>query len=617
MTVLAQPDVLVVDDNEDALFATVRVLERNGLAVVSANDGSSAWEVVNDTRPRVVLLDVILPDTDGFEVLRRIRAVSELDETSIVMLSSMRTSILDRTDGLNAGADGYLIRPIDNDELVARVRAQLRQHELLGRLRRSEQRYRDMIDSQIDGVLVVDRDGMVRYANPSADVLFAEDPDGLTSQPFGAPISGGSTQVELRRSDGTSVPVEMSVVDTDWDEIPVWLITLHDITERLRLEEQLRLSQRLESVGRLTGGIAHDFNNLLAVILGASSELTSRTDGDLAELSEMIAQAAERGAELTNRLVAFAGRQNLEPSALDVHQLVHGMLPVLRRSLGDAIDIELNDDGTTDWAIIDRAGLESAVLNLCLNGRDAMSVGGRLDISIGHHVSTGDTSSARHGPGPGRYVALSVTDHGDGIAPDHLDRVLEPFFTTKPLGHGTGLGLPMVYGFVGQSGGHLDIDSEVGRGTTVTMYLPAIDAPAEGSDDVADGPAEVDDESADVRDAAAILVVDDEDLLRGLVIRQIERFGDHALGAAGADEALQVLRDAHVDLLLSDVRLGGDVSGHELALRALELRPQLAVLLMSGLVEEARRADGTQFDVLGKPFTLRQLGDAINRALGR
>ncbi|MEX2626055.1 MAG: response regulator [Ilumatobacteraceae bacterium] len=622
------PDVLVVDDNEDARDATIRMLERDGLTVAGASNATTAWDLVNGTRPRLVLLDVVLPDASGFDVLRRIRSRSDLDETMVVMLSSMRTSIPDRTLGLDAGADGYIVRPIDNDELVARVRAQLRQSSLLRQLRRSEQRYRDMIDAQVDGVLIVDRDGLVRYANPSADRLFALEPGELMDRPFGVPVHNGSPVVELHRTDGTSVAVEMSVVDTEWDDIPVWLVTLHDMSERHRLEEQLRLSQRLESIGRLTGGIAHDFNNLLAIILGASSELTSRVDGELADLSEMIAQAAERGADLTTRLLAFASRQFLEPGPLDVRDLVRSLLPVLRRSLGDTIDIDLVDDGTSDWALIDRAGLESAILNLCLNGRDAMQTGGRLVISLTHHVESHDAPTRPEMLDPGNYVALSVTDHGEGISPDNLQRVLEPFFTTKPPGVGTGLGLPMVYGFVRQSGGHMDIDSELGSGTTVTMFLPSGPAPdvestppsaATSSHDAAAGTAIAGEANTGeaITGRSTILVVDDDELLRNLVLLQIERLGHHAIGAADVDRAHRVLAEERVDLLLSDVRLGGDVGGDDLARQAQVERPELAVVLMSGLVDDVRRSDGATAPMLGKPFTHAQLRDAIDSALGR
>ena len=622
MTVLEKPDVLVVDDNDDARFATARVLARNGLSVVDASDGESALAVIIDLRPRLVLLDVILRDESGFDILRHIRGLPELDEMSVVLLSSMRTSIFDRTHGLNSGADGYLVRPIDNDELVARVRAHLRQHDLVARLRRSEQRYRDVIDGQVDGVLIVDSDGTVGYANPSAGLLFGTDRGDLEHHPFGVPVLERTSVVDLRHLDGSSVAVEMSAVDTEWDGRPASLVTLRDITERQRLEEQLRLSQRLESIGQLTGGIAHDFNNLLAVILGASSELRSRVDGELIELSQMIEDAAERGADLVNRLLAFASRQFLEPTVLDVHELARSLLPVLRRALGDVVEIELVDDDTAGSALIDRAGFESGLLNLCLNGRDAMPSGGRLTIQVGR-LAVSSPPQTTDDLVPGEYISVSVTDHGAGIESDRLGRVLEPFYTTKAPGVGTGLGLPMVFGFVRQSGGRLDIRSEVGVGTTVTMLLPALaragperGQPRDQSHTDAVGAAETRDDQPSGVALPSVLVVDDDDLLRTLVLRQVERLGHDAIGAATVEEARRVLSERQVDLMLSDVRLGGDVNGNELVAEALSQHPGLAVVMMSGLAGDALQPGGNEVPLLGKPFTFEQLRAALARATG-
>ncbi|MFP5487198.1 MAG: ATP-binding protein, partial [Acidimicrobiia bacterium] len=491
------------------------------------------------------------------------------------------------------------------------------------------ERFRSLIGTQADAVLVVDDEGVFRFANPSAGALFGDDPDALTGREFGAPILADSDEptIELRDRTGGTVTASMRSAPIEWDGGAAWIVSLRDISRQLLLEEQVRLAQRLESVGRLTGGIAHDFNNLLSVILTASEEILLHTDDDGVELAGMIASAARRGSELTRSLLAFARRQPLTPVVADVGGLVTSMAPMLQRTLGDAIDVTVDvlgeptadgsDGGGRLHAQVDRAGFESAILNLCVNGRDAMESGGRLRLTVDAHRHERGTESVPSGRlrdlRDGDYVRVTVTDEGTGIAPADLAHVFEPFFTTKEPGVGTGLGLPMVYGFALQSGGMATIDSEVGVGTEVSVYLPRVDdgvpAPREP------GRAEPPTEANEATEAMRILLVEDGDLLRDLVGRQLRQLGNEVTAVATVEEALAALDAAHHDLLLSDIRLGGATDGHDLATMALARRDDLAVLLMSGLPPSSQPDEHGEVEILRKPFGQRELAAAVSRAV--
>ena len=387
-----------------------------------------------------------------------------------------------------------------------------------------------------------------------------------------------------------------------------------DITLRLEMEEQLRQAQRLESVGHLTGGIAHDFNNLLTVIIGNAELLAESTgdDTDQQQLAKIIATAAQRGAKLTHRLLAFARRQALDPHPVDANLLIAGMDDLLRRTLGDDIEIELARGAGLWQALIDPGQLEDALLNLCINARDAMPNGGRLTIETANTRIDHDYADM-HGISPGQYVMVAVSDTGEGIPEDHLDRVFEPFFTTKRENRGTGLGLSMVYGFVKQSGGHVKVYSEVDQGTTIKMYLPrSLDAiePEERS------PAHTVDSSG----SETILLVEDDELVRRHVNGLLKSLGYRVLVASDGHSALGLL-DSHpeVALLFTDVVMPGGMGGKELADHALDRRPDLRVLFTSGytensIVHHGRLDPGVM--LLSKPYRKAELARAIREAIG-
>jgi signal transduction histidine kinase len=388
------------------------------------------------------------------------------------------------------------------------------------------------------------------------------------------------------------------------------------MTERERVEASLRQSQKMEAVGQLTGGLAHDFNNLLTGISG-SLELTrarlSQGKADSVDRYITTAQeAVKRAAALTHRLLAFSRRQALEPKPTNVNRLVTGMEELIRRTVGPAIHVEVVGAGGLWSTLVDPNQLENALLNLCLNARDAMPQGGRLTIETANRWL--DERGARdHDIAPGQYISLCVTDIGTGMEPDVAAHAFDPFFTTKPLGQGTGLGLSMIYGFARQSGGQIRIYSEVGKGTTMCLYLPRHD------DDPNFNAANFPEASESLGDGEVVLVIDDEPSIRMLITDVLSDTGYSVLEASDGPAGLRVLQSAaRIDLLITDVGLPGGMNGRQVADAARTLRPDLRVLFITGYAENALMGNGhleKGMHVLAKPFEVERLAIKIRELL--
>ncbi len=392
----------------------------------------------------------------------------------------------------------------------------------------------------------------------------------------------------------------------------------NDISARLRAQSELetaqaalRQSQKMEAVGQLTGGLAHDFNNLLASITGSMELVRKRVgEGRVSDVERYVGAglgAAKRAAALTHRLLAFARRQTLAPKPLDVNRLVSGMEDLARRTMGPHIDVEVVA-GPDLWTVeADASQLESALLNLCINARDAMPEGGRLTIETANHAVDAGSALGRE-LGPGQFVSMSVRDNGVGMSPEVAARAFDPFFTTKPTGMGTGLGLSMIWGFAQQSGGRALIRSEVGKGTTVWVYLPRHEgvAPAPEEAPPVDG-------SPRAARGETVMVLDDEPTLRMFVVEVMAELGYQTLAAGDGAEALKILNsDVRVDLLISDVGLPGGMNGRQVADAARVARPDLKVLFITGYAESAVLSHGRLspgMHVMTKPFEL----DALAR----
>ncbi|MBP1179348.1 CHASE3 domain-containing protein [Methylobacterium sp. PvR107] len=396
-----------------------------------------------------------------------------------------------------------------------------------------------------------------------------------------------------------------------------FVLTISDMTKRAQAEGVLREAQKMQAIGQLTGGIAHDFNNLLQVILGNLEFVRAKLDGDgkLQSRIERAAWAAERGATLTGQLLAFARKQPLAPAAIDLAATMPDLVPLLRRTLGEHIEVRYVESAGLWPAMADPAQLESAVLNLALNARDAMPGGGRLTIEIGNKVLDEAYARDHAEVEAGDYTMLAVSDTGHGMTPDVVKRVFEPFFTTKPDGKGTGLGLAMVFGFVKQSGGHVKIYSEPNQGTTVKIYLPRAIGAVMPIGKRRASPVEL------PRGSATVLVVEDEAAVREIACAILTDLGYRVLEAADGDEALQVFETSarSIDLLLTDVILPGKMKGRDLSERFQALRPEIQVLFMSGytensIVHHGRLDDGVH--LISKPFKREQLARKVAEVLG-
>ncbi|UAK26767.1 PAS domain-containing protein [Sphingomonas nostoxanthinifaciens] len=435
--------------------------------------------------------------------------------------------------------------------------------------------------------------------------------------PDGTPLSfpGVLLDVDTRRA-----------VEEERDRVAAALRALNDTLEQrvaertqelMRAEEQLRQSQKMEAVGQLTGGLAHDFNNLLAGVSGALEMIEIRQrQGRLADVDKYIVAAqgaARRAAALTHRLLAFSRRQTLDPRPTDVNVLVAGMSDLIQRTVGPGIAVETVGAASLWPALVDPGQLENALLNLCINARDAMPDGGRITIETANKWL--DRSAARaHDVPEGQYLSLCVTDTGTGMTPDVVAQAFDPFFTTKPLGEGTGLGLSMIYGFAQQSGGQVRIYTEVGQGTTVCIYLPRhygaiVDEADPGGDAVVAG----------AEAGETVLIVDDEPSVRMLVADILQDLGYTVIEASDSATGLKILQsDARIDLLISDVGLPGGMNGRQMADAGRQSRSDLKILFITGYAENSVIGNGhlgPGMQVLTKPFAVDALATRIRELM--
>jgi len=504
-------------------------------------------------------------------------------------------------------------------------------------LRDSERLARGIVDTALDAFAQMDEDGVIVDWNPQAAAIFGWSFEEAVGKKLGdlivpeayrarhdgglarflatgeSAILGNRFVIDARRRDGKEIKIELSV--TALRRRSGWLFNgfMRDVTEKLAADEQLRQSQKMETIGQLTGGIAHDFNNILTVITGTIEILEDgvKQDAALVEIARMIDEAAVRGAELTQRLLAFARRQPLQPRTTDVNTLIVDAAKLLRPTLGEHVEIESVFEEDAWPALVDPSQLTTALLNLALNARDAMPDGGKLVLETGNvHLDEG-YARAHAEVLPGPYVMVAVSDTGDGIPAAILDKVFDPFFTTKGVGKGTGLGLSMVYGFVKQSNGHIKIYSEEGHGTTIKIYLPRA---GELTDAAAAQPT-----LAIEGGTETILVVEDDPLVRNYVAAQLTGLGYTALSAANAAEALARIDDGEAfDLLFTDVIMPGSMNGRQLADEAVRRRPGIGVLFTSGYTENAIVHHG-RLDpgvlLLAKPYRKSDLARMVRTAL--
>ncbi len=516
----------------------------------------------------------------------------------------------------------------NNSEITRLKRAQV---EIAAR----EAHLRSILDTVPEAMVVTDANGSVTLFSAAAAQLFGYRPEEVVGQnvqmlmpePYRrehddyverylktgeARIIGYGRVVKGLTKDGAVFPMELAVGEARSSGQRIFTGFIRDLTSRQKMEGELRQLQKMEAIGQLTGGLAHDFNNLLTVITGNLEMLEgSLKDSDQRELLKEAYDAAEDGAKLTGQLLAFGRRQPLNPKPTDLTLLISNFSDLLRRSLGESIELNIRLTGSRHLCIVDASQLQNALLNLAINSRDAMPRGGQLTIEVSQVRLDADYAQMYPEIRTGRFILIAVTDTGSGMADEVRQRAFEPFFTTKPTGSGTGLGLSMVYGFVRQSGGNIQIYSELERGTSVRIFLPVAQA-----DQTSDEPSSsAADKVALPRGSETILVVEDDARVRRVTTARLRSLGYEAIEADSGAAALHLL-DVHptIAMLFTDVVMPGGMNGDELAKAALSLRPDIKVLFTSGYAEPAvaRLGAGAW---LKKPYTAADLADKVSEIL--
>jgi signal transduction histidine kinase/DNA-binding response OmpR family regulator len=633
--------ILVVDDDERNAFAAVQALEELGHDLVVARSGEEALRRLLTEEFAVILLDLHMPGMDGYETAELIRSRKRTSRTPIVFLTAIFRDEAHVFQAYSAGAVDVVFKPVDpfilkskvavlvdlylkTEEVKrqsayqqwlldehARVKAEKAQTERA--LRQTEARQEAILQSL--PIVFTSRAATPPFApqfvSETIEAMtgfpasrFLEDPgfgfgrihpddlDRVCTALEGA-VKTGRYACEFRWlcADGEyRVLQDQGVLSSSLEGGPREIFgVLLDATDRRMLEEQLAQARKMEAVGQLTGGVAHDFNNLLTVVLGNVDMLARRAEDEArrARRVDAIRQAAERGRDLTRQLLAFSRRQHLSPVTLDVNALILDFVPLLRQAVGEAVTVDLALAEGALCAHVDPTQLETALLNLAVNARDAMPDGGVLSIGTVRHEAAEDGDE---------WLEISVQDTGVGMSPEVRDRVFEPFFTTKEVGKGSGLGLSQVYGFVRQSDGEVALDSGEGTGSTFRLRLPLSDEIAQPLSPETPRPQIVGGEEK-------VLLVEDDPTVLALTLDLLSGLGYQVTCATNAAEALEVLKSpAPIDLLFTDVVMPGGVSGVSLARTARELRPDLPVLLSSGFIGERAGGKEVEFELIDKPY---------------
>ena len=581
--------ILVVEDSPTQAQQLQFILEAERFAVDLAPNAEIALQRFADSPFDMIISDIMMPGLSGYEFCDRIKKDARGHDIPVILLSTL-VDPMDIIRGLECGADNFITKPYEPDQLIDRINTVFRNRRT---------RTQGKLAFGVEVVFLGKKFIVNSEKEQILDLLIATFEDIVRTnrglQESKAELVAAKAQIE-------SYALEL--------ERRVEFRTKQLVEQ----QQQLAQAQKMEAVGQLTGGIAHDFNNILTVIIGTIEMLADTVvhDPELAEFAATVDAAAQRGAELTQHLLAFARKQPLHPRASDTNELVIGAARLLRPTLGEHIEIESMLEENAWPALVDPGQLTTALVNLAVNARDAMPNGGKLTFETGNVYLDEVYAEAHKEVTPGAYAMVAVSDNGTGIPAAIRDKVFDPFFTTKEIGKGTGLGLSMVYGFVKQSGGHIKIYCEDGHGTSVKIYLPrAAGTDVESIDLVAAAPAQGGTET--------ILVVEDDPMVRQYVIAQLVELGYCAVSATNADEALVLIAQGTVfDLLFTDVIMSGSKSGRELADEVLQRWPDVKVLFTSGYSQSAIIHNG-RLDpgvlLLAKPYRRSDLARMIRVAL--
>lgn len=615
--------LLVVDDEPEILTALEDLFEED-FRVHAARSGAEGLEILRHAPDvDVIISDQRMPEMTGDAFLAQAREISQAEALLLTGYAELDAVIAAVNKGRIAF---YAPKPWDPAGLRSMVLSAMERHRLTRALETERALLRGLLDASADPLSFKDRDGRFIRLNTAKAQALGGTVESLLGQketdllpPEAGHAMAQAEQEVMRHAHGTDRTGQVSgEAATRWvrvqrlpildrDGHPTHLATIeHDLTEQRALEERLRQAEKMQALGTMAGGVAHDFNNLLTAILG-SLDLVLQSGGHDARremLLKTAITAAERGSALTRRLLSFSRKRELQLRPADVNRMVQEMDALLSRSLGEQVEVRY-ELGQSLWpALADQEQFALGLLNLCINGRDAMPEGGTITLSTRNATVTEEEMSDLH---PGDYVVLGVRDTGTGMSPDVMAKAFEPFFTTKDVGKGTGLGLSMVYGLARQSGGTVTLASAPGQGTLVEVYLPRSEWTGAGG--------QPQEGQAPVCEACRVLVVDDDASVRGITTTFLDELGHQTLEAADAASALAMLeRGERIDLLVTDFAMPG-MSGAELAEHVRARWPDMPVLLLTGYADPAMHSAG--YPVLRKPFRQTELARQVAAVLRR
>jgi two-component system, cell cycle sensor histidine kinase and response regulator CckA len=623
--------VLLVEDSDFDGRMICKLLETAGYGqflVTRVEQLAAGIQGLKEKAFDVVILDLNLPDSVGMATFLKLQA--EFPHIPIIIWTAEQDVEL-AVLAVSQGAQDYIVKgDISGRLLIRNLRYGIER-------KRAEQNFRQLMDTVPVGIIIANKTGHIVDANAQILGTFGYERDELIgksveilvpetlrsahekhrgsyrSSPH-ARAMGIGMELVARKKDGTEFPVEIGLGPLTAQGETLVSAAIVDITARKKMEEQLRVSQRMEAIGRLAGGVAHDFNNLLTIILGCCDALAEDLGADPAASKkiETMRKAGASAADLTRQLLAFGRKQMLQPKLIEPKEIVNGVAGMLRRLIGENIRLEISANSAVGCINADPGQVEQILVNLAANARDAMPDGGRLTIEVAN-AELDETYKKQHPPAiPGPYVMIGITDTGCGMDRETQSQIFDPFFTTKEFGKGTGLGLAMVYGIVKQSGGYIWVYSELGKGTVFKVYLPRIEREAPQN-------LHADPDGAPQRGSETILVAEDSESLREMAREYMESLGYTVIEAASGTEALQRFNEFEgvIHLLLTDVVMP-EMNGRELADQIVRKRPGIKILFTSGYTDDAIVRHGVLepgIAFIQKPYRPRALARKIREVL--
>lgn len=633
--------ILIVDDRQENLLSLEALLQELGVTVIAASSGNEALALLLQYDFALVLLDVQMPEMDGFEVAKLMQANKKTRDIPIIFVTAISMEQKHISRGYEAGAVDYLCKPIDPNILRGKVKIFCDLHESRMKeklaaeaLRQSERQWEMTFDAISDLVSIHDNNFRMIRVNRAACEFFKMEPEELVGSYCYELFHNSSSPCEecpvmtLRKN---LQPYSTELVESYWNKCflvsvsPIFnekqefVGVVHiakDITEKKRLEGQLRQAQKMEAIGTLAGGVAHDFNNILTPIVGFSHLLRMQAvpGSKMEQELKMIFQAAERAGELVKQILSFSRQHNQEMICITIQPIIKEALKLLRSSLPTTIEIQQQIDMTCGAIHADPTQIHQLLMNLCINGAHAMAEkGGVLGVTLSCRELCNEDCQSRLELTPGSYLKLEISDSGCGMGPDILERIFEPYFTTKEKGKGTGMGLAVVHGIVRAHKGHISVDSKPGQGTTFTIFFPM----AEEKDSEHDSTQDV--RATTLQGAEHVLLVDDEAMIIEVNREILETLGYQVTSETSSERALEIFRTRSndFDVVITDQTMPG-LTGGELARKILEIRPHIPIILCTGfseLVSEEKARDLGVRAYLHKPVSLQDMGATIRRVL--